>query len=96
MSYVQSGTYAPGEVPEYSFLEGVTAGPHTKWHIRKVAGALHLGGGIDTPSLCDQVRPIGPDRGAIGGWDLNIKITEHHLGHSCPKCVELYKKAIGT
>lgn len=96
MTYVQPGTYAPGEVPEYSFCEGVMAGPKSKWHIRKVGGALHLGGGIDIESLCGQIRPFGPEVGAIGGWDLNVKITEAHFSHSCPKCVESYKKATGT
>ena len=94
-NYVQRGTYAPDEVPLYAFCEPVTAGPHTRWHIRKINKALCLTGGIDTPSLCGKVIPIGPERGALGGWDLNVKITDHHLGHSCPECVKAYRKATG-
>ena len=83
--YVQPGTYAPGEVPEYAFCESVSAGSCGHWHIRKVQSALHLGGGIDTPSLCGHVK-------AHGGWDINVKITEHHLGHSCSECVKAYRE----
>jgi hypothetical protein len=24
-----------------------------------------------------------------------VKITDHHLGHSCPECVKAYRKATG-
>lgn len=97
MTYVQKGTYAPGEVPEYAFCESVGVGSHTRWHIRRIAKALFLTGGIDTPSLCGNVKPIGPERGALGGWDVNVKITEHHLNHACPKCAEIYRRrALGT
>jgi hypothetical protein len=47
---------------------------------------LFLTGGVDTPSLCGHVKP------ERGGWDVNVKITEHHLSHACPKCVEAYRK----
>lgn len=90
--YVQPGTYAPGDVPKYAFCESVAAGSCGRWHIRKVEDRLHLGGGIDTPSLCGRVNPIGSERGATGGWDVNVKITEHHLGHSCPDCVKAYRE----
>lgn len=86
----QSGTYAPGEVPEYSFCEKVTAGGTTPWHIRKVATRLFLTGGIDSPSLCGQVDPAKPFG---GGWDVNVKISERHLQHTCPKCVEIYRRS---
>jgi hypothetical protein len=94
VTYVQPGTYAPGEVPEYAFCEISCAGPRSKWHIRKIKGQLWLGGGIDTPSLCGYVKPFGPAIGDIGGWDVNVKITERHLGHACPECVEKYREAL--
>jgi hypothetical protein len=84
--HVQSGTYAPGEVPRYAFCEAVTASGHSSWHIRNVCTRLFLTGGVDTPSLCGHVNPTP------GGWDVNVKITEHHLSHACPRCVEAYRK----
>jgi len=92
MPYVQSGTYAPGEVPEYAFCESVTAGPKAPWHIRKVATILKLTGGIDSSSLCGKVHPSGPEWGHLGGWDVNVKISEGHLTHTCPGCREAYRK----
>ena len=88
MTYIQPGTYAPREIPKYSFCEAVTAGAHTRWHIRKVMTRLFLTGGVDSNSLCGHVKP------KPGGWDLNVKITEHHLSHACPECVEAYRKAV--
>ena len=35
-----------------------------------------------------------PDAKWLGGWDLDVDITEHHLRHSCPDCVRLYKDAL--
>jgi len=87
MGYVQSGTYAPGEVPRFAFCEATTAGGNSRWHIRRVTSKLHLSGGVDTPSLCGHVDPH-----KFGGWDVNVKITEHHLSHCCPKCLEVYRK----
>jgi len=80
---------APGEVPPYAFCEASTAGPCSPWHIRKVGTRLFLTGGVDTPSLCGHVRQ------PFGGWDLNVRITEGHLAHSCPKCVAIYREATG-
>jgi hypothetical protein len=90
----QPGTYAPGEVPEYAFCECSCAGSRSKWHIRKVKTKLCLGGGIDSPSLCGHVKPFGPAIGDLGGWDINVKITELHLGHACSECVAKYQEAI--
>jgi hypothetical protein len=83
---VQRGTYEPGEVPKFAFCESVHASGTSPWHIRNVFQRLHLTGGVDTPSLCGHVKP------EVGGWDLNVKITEHHLKHTCPRCVEMYRK----
>lgn len=92
MTYVQSGTYAPGEVPKYAFCEVSCAGPRSKWHIRKIKDRLWLTGGIDTQSLCGYVKPLGPELRSIGGWDLNIKINDRHLGRACPDCVKRYRE----
>jgi len=92
-SYVQRGTYAPGEVPEYSYCESATATGGSWWHIRKVKDQLFLTGGVDTPSLCGHVQPFGPEKMAFGGWDLNVKITDGHQRHACAKCVQAYQEA---
>ena len=92
---VQPGTYAPGKVPEYAFCESAVAGVNARWHIRKVTTKLFLTGGVDTESLCGSVKSIGPERGAIGGWDMNIEITDRHLDHSCVECAAAYRKLRG-
>ncbi len=78
-------TFEPGEVPEYAFCEAVTASGRSPWHIRKVRSQLYLTGGVDTKSLCGHVTP------RLGGWDLDVRITEGHLKHACPRCVAAYK-----
>lgn len=66
----------------YSFCETVTAGPSTPWHIRKLTEVgKKLGGGADTPALC----------GRIVSWDLEVKITSHHLTHCCQVCATTYR-----
>jgi hypothetical protein len=71
----------------YSFCESIHAGGATPWHIRKLDGAgRKLGGGITSKSLCTRV-----DR----GWDLDVKITKHHLTHSCRDCVKAYLAEAG-
>jgi hypothetical protein len=78
---------------EYSFCESVIGiGP---WHIRTLSDAgRKLSGGIDTPSLCGRVAPTGKHtstgQAGLGGWDLSVPLTQHHLGHCCPRCAELY------
>jgi hypothetical protein len=68
---------------QYAFCERVTAGPTSPWHIRQLTDkGKKLGGGADTPSLC----------GSKMAWDVNVDITEHHLGHSCKECVRLYRE----
>lgn len=69
----------------YSFCESAAAGPQSRWHIRKLSEkGKKSGGGIDTPFLCA--------RKYLNGWDLEVEITEHHLGHACPGCVEVYRR----
>ena len=71
----------------YVFCESIHAGGASPWHIRRLGHAgVKLGGGIDTPGLCGR-----PEVGR--GWDLSVGLTEHHLGHSCPRCVTLYRDA---
>lgn len=82
-------TYERGEKPPFAFCESVHATGTSPWHIRRVGETgLHFGGAIDTPSLCGRVNPPPTSN----GWDLEVRITEHHLSHACPKCVEEYRK----
>lgn len=75
--------FEPGEKPPYAFCESIHAGGRSPWHIRKIGAAgLKLGGGIDSPSLCTRVTR---------GWDLNVRITPHHLTHCCKECVKAYE-----
>lgn len=81
---------------DYAFCESVHATGLGPWHLRKLTAAgKKLGGGIDTASLCDLVRPSGQLGGPTnirggGGWDLEVAITPHHLTHACPHCVAIY------
>jgi hypothetical protein len=77
--------YGPEEVPAYAFCESVAAGSASPWHIRKVTQevGLKLGGGIDTPSLCQHVKR---------GWDLRVRIREAHLDHTCRDCASLFRE----
>lgn len=73
--------------PVYSFCESVHASSISPWHLRKLTEVgQKLGGGVDTPSLCGRVKERQ-------GWDLDVEITEHHLGHACPTCVAAYRVA---
>lgn len=74
--------------PRFTFCESVAAGSRSRWHIREIpAGeAPKFGGGITTPSLCRRVER---------GWDLEVVITEHHLGHACAECVDEYRARDG-
>lgn len=78
----------PGEKPPFTLCEPVWASGHGLWCIRKTTEVgPKLGGGIDTASLCGRVP-------AHKGWDLNVRLTEHHLTHNtCKKCLELYREA---
>lgn len=75
--------------PIYSFCEPVWASSISRWHIRKLSfKGSKYGGGADTPALC------GLDLRC--GWDLRVDITDHHLGHTCSKCVKTYDIERGT
>lgn len=69
--------------PGYSFCESVHATSHSPWHIRRLDDAgRKLGGGITTASLCELVTR---------GWDLQVKITPHHLAsNTCKRCLAIY------
>jgi len=70
----------------YSFCETVTAGGNARWHIRRLTDkGMMLGGGADSESLC----------GANVAWDVDVPITDHHLNHSCQRCVEVFRAAEG-
>lgn len=78
----------PKEV-RYSLCEGVRATSMSPWHLRRLTEkGPKYGGGIDTGSLCGRVK-------VRWGWDLNVTITPHHLGHTCPDCVEIYLQETG-
>lgn len=68
----------------YTFCESVTASGLSPWHLRQLTDTgRHLGGGVDTPSLCGQVKPPY-------GWDLKVELTPHHLSHVCKTCLAEY------
>lgn len=77
--------YGPDERPHFAFCESVAAGGGSPWHVRQIPNGegLKLGGGITTSSLCKR---------AHRGWDLNVRITEHHLDHACPACAKAYRE----
>ena len=73
--------FQPGSA--HAFCESVHAQARSPWHIRMLTEAgPKFGGGADTKALCERVV----------AWDLNVDITEHHLGHSCTQCVEIYRQ----
>lgn len=82
-------TRIPGS-ENYSFCESSTA-CRNHWHIRKLdSSGKHINGGITTPSLCNQVKPI--NEGGLGGWDVSVDITQHHGENNCKQCFELMNK----
>lgn len=81
---------------EYSFCESATAVTNL-WHIRKLdVTGTYPSGGITTPSLCRRVKPFGPERGALGGWDVPVAITPHHLTHCCKDCATIFRSDVRT
>jgi hypothetical protein len=65
----------------YAFCETATAGPNSKWHIRRLTHrGKKLGGGADTLALC-SAKPA---------WDLNAEITYHALQQCCLRCKNEY------
>lgn len=73
--------------PGFSFCESIHACSNAKWHIRQLSDkGTKLGGGIDTNSLCGNVDHT------VGGWDLEVCLSEHHLqNNTCRVCAEKYK-----
>lgn len=89
MSYQQTHVDPVPGSDGYRFCEPSWVATAPPWHIRRLsASGEKLTGGADTPALC------GLDLNR--GWDLKVKITEGHLGHSCAKCVEAFRAAIGA
>lgn len=76
----------PGERPPFTLCEPVVASSRSLWCIRKTTDVgPKFGGGVDTPSLCGRVR-VGQ------GWDLQVRITEHHLDkNTCKACLAKYR-----
>ena len=69
----------------FSFCEQAAATGGSPWHIRKLSSAgRKLGGGADTRSLC----------GREVCWDLEVRITAHHLMHCCPQCASEFERTI--
>ena len=81
---------AKKKTPEFAFCEPVMAVAAGLWHIRRVGPEGPKLGGNATAPLCWSSR--GWDW--INGWDLDVEITPHHLGHCCPECRKLYEEAI--
>jgi hypothetical protein len=72
-------TWKEDEKPEHTFCESVYSSGLGLWCIRKTTDAgPKYGGGIDADSLCGRVK-----QGK--GWDLEVRITEHHLKHNTCK-----------
>lgn len=80
---------------DYSYMEFITAGPRSPWHIRQLTDSgKHLTGGIDTAPLCGRTYGNGD---LINGWDLEPPIEPSHDGHTCTQCLAEYKQlARGT
>ncbi len=92
--YITSSSPPPPKEPidAFAFCESSLATSHANWHIRRLdEKGLKRGGGITTPSLCGLVQPRTAPRG-FGGWDLDGKVTDHHLKHACRRCVAEYLK----
>jgi hypothetical protein len=80
--------YGPSKAPAYTYCESVLATAASRWHIRPVNSRLFLTGGVDTPSFCNRVRP----RPNLGGWDINVPITDRNIADACPICREAYQE----
>ena len=78
---------SPGERQAFTFCESTWSSGLGLWCIRKPSEVgPKFGGGIDTSSLCEHVK-------AGNGWDLEVRITEHHLSkNTCKKCLTIYRE----
>lgn len=64
----------PIDFKKLSFCESVTASSRSPWHLRELTDVgQKFGGGIDTASFCEIVRPSKD--GGLGGWDVDVAIT---------------------
>ena len=79
----------PAQFSGISLCESVHAGPVAPWHLRRLtANGPKYGGGIDTECFCGHARPPY-------GWDLEVKITQHHLDqNTSPLCLAAAKVAL--
>lgn len=78
---------------KYSFCESVTASSISPWCIRPLTETgKHIGGGVDTPSLCGRVRPSG--KTGLGGWDLAIDFDVYLArggSRACKRCLDVLR-----
>lgn len=83
--------FSPEDRPDYTFCESVHSSGLGLWCIRKnTEKGPKFGGGIDSDSLCGRVKS------QVGGWDLNVCFTDHHLEHNaCKTCLASYRQLKG-
>lgn len=85
--YITSSSPPPPK-PKYSFCESIHATSTSPWHLRILDDqGYRYTGGITTQSLCGLVSK---------GWDVKATMSEHHLGHTCKRCVEKYREQTST
>jgi hypothetical protein len=82
----------PIDFDKLSFCESVTASGRSPWHLRELTDVgKKLGGGIDTASFCEIVRPT---KAGLGGWDIDVPVTLEECDRLirvqpcglCPRC----------
>lgn len=71
---------------KYSLCEGLHPRDYSPWHIRELTDkGRRLKGGIDTSSLCGQVKR---------GRDLNGEVSRVNTDWVCKKCRLIYLKRV--
>lgn len=71
----------------HAFCESEYAQAISPWHIRPLTDkGPRFGGAAYTKALC----------GRAVSWDLDVKITEHHLTHCCKACAGIYNNGISN
>lgn len=75
----------------YSFCEPVYVTGPAPWCIRKLTGTgRHVGGGVDSTSLCGRVKCHAD--GGLGGWDLTSAcVVSLDHPHACKQCIAILK-----